>query len=167
MPAFVPAAIFDAILKDVMAGEPVRRAIIARGSDNWNFYQFLCANSVAAERYARAREQGYDAMADDIIAIAESDIPPDQARLMIDARKWILAKRHPTKYGDTAQVKLSGTIEVIEVASEQARQMAEAMIESARGQSPDLRPALAHRVYDCVPERLSGSETPLPDSDGT
>jgi hypothetical protein len=51
--------------------------------------------------YARAREAGDDAMAEDIQAIADEDgKDPQDKRVRIDARKWLLAKRQPKKYGD-------------------------------------------------------------------
>jgi hypothetical protein len=54
-----------------------------------------------AEQYARARAIGDEAMAEDIQAISDDDdLKPDDKRVRIDARKWLLAKRQPKKYGD-------------------------------------------------------------------
>lgn len=66
------------------------------------------------EQYARARESGSDAMAEDIQAIADgiahaSDpVSVNAARLQIDARKWLLAKRQPKKYGEKVDLNLGG-----------------------------------------------------------
>lgn len=53
------------------------------------------------EQYARARLSGDDAMAEDIQEISDRvDLDPQDKRVRIEARKWLLAKRQPKKYGD-------------------------------------------------------------------
>lgn len=70
-----------------------------------------------AEQYARARKAGDDAMAEDIQAIADDeDLDPNDKRVRIDARKWLMAKRQPKKYGDKVlhgQDPDSGPIQVM------------------------------------------------------
>lgn len=61
-----------------------------------------------SEHYARAREAGNDAMAEDIHEIADEEgKDPQDKKVRIDARKWLLAKRQPKKYGDASTVKLA------------------------------------------------------------
>lgn len=58
-----------------------------------------------AEQYARARAAGDDAMAEDIQSIADDPkLDPNDKRVRIDARKWLLAKRQPKKYGDRLEI---------------------------------------------------------------
>lgn len=68
------------------------------------------------EQYARAREVGLELMADEILAIADETERDDivthdgstkannewiqRSRLRVDARKWILSKQLPKKYGE-------------------------------------------------------------------
>ena len=60
-----------------------------------------------SEQYARARELGYEVMADEIIDIADRGSGDWQRdRLRVDARKWLLAKALPRRYGD--RVTLAG-----------------------------------------------------------
>lgn len=60
-----------------------------------------------AERYARARDIGYEVMADELIDIADGGSDDWQRdRLRVDARKWLLAKALPKRYGD--RVTLAG-----------------------------------------------------------
>jgi hypothetical protein len=62
-----------------------------------------------AEQYARARAAGDDAMAEDIQDIADrEDLDPQDRKVRIDARKWLLAKRQPRKYGDKIDVTTDG-----------------------------------------------------------
>lgn len=78
-------------------------------------------------RYARARDLGLDAIADEVMAIAD-DASADRvtrvnekgkeyetvdqehiarSRLRFDARRWYLSKLAPKKYGDAMQLKHS------------------------------------------------------------
>ena len=71
------------------------------------------------EQYAHAREVGLESMADEIMEIAD-EIPQSDdrgridngavqhQRLKVDARKWILSKQLPKKYGDKVTTELTG-----------------------------------------------------------
>lgn len=59
------------------------------------------------ERYARAKEEQADMMADEILEIADkltgkglSSEKVNAARLRVDARKWVAAKLKPKTYGE-------------------------------------------------------------------
>lgn len=61
------------------------------------------------EQYARAKESSADAMADDILDIADDkDEDAQSRRVRIDARKWIASKLKPKKYGDKIDTTISG-----------------------------------------------------------
>ena len=49
-------------------------------------------------QYTRAREIGYEGMADEIIEIADGS--DGDARLRVDTRKWLMSKALPKIYGD-------------------------------------------------------------------
>ncbi len=60
-----------------------------------------------AARYKSAREMGYQAMADELLDIADHAVLPEQvpgARLRIDVRKWLLSVAMPKVYGDRVDV---------------------------------------------------------------
>jgi hypothetical protein len=71
-----------------------------------------------ATRYARARSVGYERLADEVIAIGDTEcIGPDgfvdngavqRARLMSDNRKWLLSKLLPKQFGDKVTQELVG-----------------------------------------------------------
>jgi hypothetical protein len=118
------AATFDAIIADVAAGAPVRKLIVEHGISGRQFYGHLNASAQAAERYARAKEAALEAMADEMLDIADDverdtyedgegavRIAPDvvnRARLRVDTRKWIMSKLAPKKYGDKLDVDHKG-----------------------------------------------------------
>jgi hypothetical protein len=57
--------------------------------------------------YARARETQAELMAEQILAIADSADAEsyNPARLQVDARKWLMSKLAPKKYGDATILK--------------------------------------------------------------
>ena len=76
-------------------------------------------------QYARARDIGLDAMADELLAIADDGsndtyktddgkviVDHDhiqRSRLRVDTRKWILSKMAPKRYGDRQHLEMAGT----------------------------------------------------------
>jgi Pyruvate/2-oxoacid:ferredoxin oxidoreductase gamma subunit len=90
------------------------------------FYQWLDNNTEKAKQYARATEVRADIIFDDILSIADensndtyindngievvnSDVI-QRSRLRIDARKWVLSKLNPKKFGDKIQTEHSGEV---------------------------------------------------------
>jgi hypothetical protein len=88
-----------------------------------------------ANRYARAREEQADLLADEIIEIADDGAKDTKtiigkngqpvevedtewtkrSQLRIDARKWIASKLKPKKYGDKIQNEHSGELKVTQI----------------------------------------------------
>lgn len=59
--------------------------------------------------YARAREAQMDALAEDILEIAdEKDIDVQRSRLRVDTRKWLMSKIAPKRFGDRKTHELTG-----------------------------------------------------------
>lgn len=96
-------------------------------------HKWLNENKDFADQYARARETMLEAMADEILDIADDtsgDTVKDtygneradsewinRSRLRVDSRKWLLSKLLPKKYGE--KLELSGnrnaplTVEIV------------------------------------------------------
>jgi hypothetical protein len=76
------------------------------------FLDIVAANSDIADQYARAMADRQDVLFEEIITIADSqenDINAIQRnRLQIDARKWVLGKMNPKKYGDKIDMTSGG-----------------------------------------------------------
>ena len=57
-----------------------------------------------AEQYARASNERADGIFDEILEIADkTSSDPQDRRVKIDARKWVLGKMRPKKYGEKVQ----------------------------------------------------------------
>lgn len=84
-----------------------------------NFHRWIAENEILRQKYASAREEQADFLADQILKLADDKSGDTQAgefgevgnaaaiqrsRLQVEARKWIAAKLKPKKYGDKVEV---------------------------------------------------------------
>lgn len=108
------AAIAEEILARLADGETLRKICQSRDMPDpaqvvrWANGENTSPVNDFPQRYARARQSGYDAMAEQIVEISDIATGEDaQARrLQVDARKWLLSKMMPKRYGD--KLELSG-----------------------------------------------------------
>jgi hypothetical protein len=62
-----------------------------------------------ASTYAQARQLQIEAMAEDIVDLSNDDtLDPNDKRIRIDTRKWLLSKLIPRTYGDKLDVTSGG-----------------------------------------------------------
>lgn len=90
-------------------------------------FKWLRENDQFSQQYAKAKEESADAMAEDLLYIADTPvmgevktIKPDGSveikqdemlghrRLQVDSRKWLMAKMKPKKYGDKIDMTTNG-----------------------------------------------------------
>lgn len=94
----------DTICDGLVIGRSLRTMLVEVGASNGSFYRFIEADKPAAEQYTRARERQGDFDADQVTDVAQKvaagEIPPDAARVIIDAHKWSAGKRKPKAYGE-------------------------------------------------------------------
>ena len=116
------------ILRRLANGESLRQICKSDGMPSApTVRDWVLSDSAFAEQYARARSHGLDAIAEEIQEIAD-DATNDfmlrtsetgvnkvldaehvnRSRLRIDARKWLLSKLRPDKYGDDQRIQLTG-----------------------------------------------------------
>ncbi|MCK3350267.1 DNA-binding protein [Escherichia coli] len=86
-----------------MPGMPTRSTILKWFRDVPEF----------SDMYIRAKEIGFEVLADEIIDIADAaeNIKTEELRrhqLMIETRKWLLAKLQPRKYGERVTQEIVG-----------------------------------------------------------
>lgn len=127
------ANIFDVIINRICEGESLRAILFDADRNKYpapsTFFEWIAEDKTLADKYARACEVRAQLMEGEIIAIADSSnadvvgvdkfgkpiVDGDaiqRSRLKIDARKWLMAKMMPKKYGDKLDVdaKMSGNI---------------------------------------------------------
>jgi len=128
----------QAILYRIAHGESVRRICIdPEMPASSSIYEHLIESKAFAEQYARAREAQMEAMADEILDIAddgsndymtitkgdesynvEDKEVTNRSRIRVDARKWLMSKLNPKKYGDKIDHNVTGEIKTVIVRSE-------------------------------------------------
>jgi hypothetical protein len=115
---------FDAIIKEIEQGSSLRKILSQKGyPSSQTFYKWISEDEIKAKQYARACEVRSDLIFDEILEIAddprEDAIVTDngivmntefvqRSKLRIDARKWVLAKMNPKKYGDKVENTIVG-----------------------------------------------------------
>lgn len=121
-PSAFTEAVAEAICQRLIDGESLRSVCDDKAMpDKATIFRWLAneENTEFRDQYARAREMQAEAMAEDIINIADDNAADvreverngklveivDQdviarARLRVDTRKWLMSKMAPKKYGD-------------------------------------------------------------------
>ena len=93
----------DKIFNEIASGASLRDLCAAHNVSMGSLHAWLTAPE-RVERYTRARVERASAHAAKIEQLADDvesgTLPPDVARVSIDARKWIAARLDPKSYGD-------------------------------------------------------------------
>jgi hypothetical protein len=105
--------IFNSICDKLADGNSLKRICEdEQMPDKATFYRWINDNKDLCDKYARAKEDSSDALADDIQDIGDKvltgEYEPNNARVAIDAKKWIASKLKPKKYGDKIDMTTNG-----------------------------------------------------------
>jgi hypothetical protein len=103
------------VFNEMRKGLSAYKACLKVGVPQGTFNGWLNEDAALAEDYARAREELHEFIAAEIIAIADAPVPSNEKggvdpgaiqkqRLQVDARKWLLSKLAPKKWGDKIEV---------------------------------------------------------------
>lgn len=113
---------FDFIINEIELGSSLRKALQIYGMpSSCTFYEWIEEDESKAKQYARACNLRADNLFEEILEIADKQdkdvVGEDENgneivnhnivqrnRLQIDARKWMLAKLNPKKYGDRQEI---------------------------------------------------------------
>jgi hypothetical protein len=97
----------DAICEGIAQGKSLVTILKKKGMPSYTRVMvWLQEDEEFRDRYARARADQSDYLADEILAIADAtttakdSVAVQAARLQIDSRKWIAAKLKPQKYSE-------------------------------------------------------------------
>ena len=131
-------AIAEEICERIACGESLNKLAGSEGFPAQStVYKWLLRVPAFAEKYARAREAQMEAMAVEILEIAddtsgdtmtvkrgdyETEVANNEwinrSRLRVDTRKWLMSKLQPKKYGDKITQELTGEVSVKRVVSD-------------------------------------------------
>ena len=123
--------IFNSLIDKIEEGMSLRSVLKLEGMPNKNtVYKWLENDETKKERYARATYERADTIFEEILQIADDStldvVKSEQgekinsefvarSKLKVDARKWVVSKMHPTKYGDRSTHVLEGGEKPIEI----------------------------------------------------
>lgn len=79
---------------------------------NENMRSYLNNNLSFKTKFNDAREDGYDALADQLLTITNEESDHNKAKVKSDNIKWLLSKRKATVYGDKIEVNMNATIDI-------------------------------------------------------
>lgn len=113
--------LFKKVLSLIEAGSSLRSACKQKDTPSISaFLEWCDKDDEKARRYARATITRAEVIFEDILNIADENYKDtyvdgegiartdhdviQRSKLRVDARKWVLAKMHPTKYGDKLDV---------------------------------------------------------------
>ena len=113
MPAGRPSVytqeIADTICLRISEGESLRS--ICRGDDmpaKSTVLLWAANDKDFSDQYTRAMLCRADHHFDEVLEIADDeDLKPDDKRVRVDARKWVLGRMNPKKYGDRSTVDMN------------------------------------------------------------
>jgi hypothetical protein len=105
------------ILAGIVAGKNMYD-IVQDGGEGFpcalSIYRHIAADESFCNRYARARELQQDTYAEEIVAISDGDHPkfkektPEERKLAIETRKWVMGKLRPKKYNEKLVAEITG-----------------------------------------------------------
>lgn len=112
-------ALADDFVAAIERGSSLRQAGEEVGMSPQSFLRRCDADAGLSERYARARAIADEAGFLSLDEISDEPPPLDQygkvdpgwvswQKLRLETRRWTLARKHPTKYGDKVQQEISG-----------------------------------------------------------
>lgn len=121
--------IFKTIFDLIESGKSLRFALKEVNLSSKSFYEWLELDDEKVKQYARVTELRAEALLDEMFEIVDEtskdtittnkgfDIPDTEwiqrSRLRYDARKWLIGKLNPKKYGDKIQQEHSGEVNII------------------------------------------------------
>jgi hypothetical protein len=119
---------FNKVIELIQEGDSLRKACKKLNySSTSTFFKFIEGNDLLIEQYTRAREERAEKIFEEILDIAdhtandtitkrfgETEVEVEnhewvnRSKLRIDARKWMLGKMQPKKYGDKLDLTSDG-----------------------------------------------------------
>jgi len=116
--------IIESIFLNIEDGISTRKAIVNNNISSSTFFRWIDNDEELSKQYARACELRAEALLDEMLDIVDDssqdktidDLDDEikiektnheaiqRSRLRYDARKWLISKLHPKKYGDKIEV---------------------------------------------------------------
>lgn len=111
----IPESVFESIIQTIASGWTVQAALDDHLVSRYDYDKALRKNPLKSKAHARARQDGVDAMADEVPHIADTDRDPQRAKNRIEARKWLAGVIKPREYGQRLDLTVTNTADPAEL----------------------------------------------------
>ena len=118
MPKTIDPDIWDSILAQIAQGHSLSTVLTQPGSPSYSWCKSQLRQDAALQaRYHEAQQDRADRLADDLVALADSE-PPEhldgpgrhayvaQLRIRVDTRRWCASKLLPKVYSDRVDIEV-------------------------------------------------------------
>lgn len=103
------------VMEGMRNGMSAFKSCQAAGVPHSTFLGWVNEDAALADKYAHAREDLIERMANEVLELADSEVPEtgdgkrdwqaiQQRKLQVDSRKWLLSKLAPKKYGNRLEL---------------------------------------------------------------
>ncbi len=125
--------LINSVCEQIEQGNSLRKSLETQNIPSRSFYNIIEQDEAKMQQYARACELRAEKIFEEILEISDTTIEgvvletDDQGRtkekkgdmlghrrLQVDARKWMLSKMNPKKYGDKIEQTVNGSIDIID-----------------------------------------------------
>lgn len=94
-------ALADKICSHIIVGKSIKKISRLKGMPSpSSVFEWLNKHEYFADKYTRAKEAQADYFAEEYLDIADGKGDVVRDRLRLEARKWLMGKMKPKKYGD-------------------------------------------------------------------
>ena len=100
-------------IKMAMDGEPIQAIVAALNISIHKFWTIRQRDALFREKFAVARDEGLESLADGLITVADDYLDPQRARVKSESVRWLLSKRKASVYGDRVDLNVSSNVNLL------------------------------------------------------
>lgn len=106
------------VIEAIVEGHSLKDALASVGMGKTTFYRYVESDFNLQTALARAEKIRADTLADETVAIADSDDNPLRARNRIESRKWLASVYNRQKYGESIDLSVTNRVNLVDVINE-------------------------------------------------
>lgn len=107
----IPADTIDRALEMIAEGRSLIQVSSELGVKRSTLYDAFKRDGVL-DRYETARQMAADALAEELVEIADSEPDPQRAKVRCDQRRWLASKYLPSRYGEKLDLSITQRVDL-------------------------------------------------------
>lgn len=93
-------------------GKTLKQIRAAIGVEQRAFWTYRCEDIPFEQKFSRARSEGLEELADDLVTVADEYHDVQRGRLKSENVRWLLSKRKAHIYGDRIDLNVNQTVDI-------------------------------------------------------